>query len=71
MSQVNTYFLHAPDTETPLEETLGATNDLYVEGKFQKFGISNYAAADVERIYAIAKEYLWILPTVYEGSTAP
>ena len=38
------WYLHAPDRTTPYEVTLKAVNDLYREGKFKKFGISNYMA---------------------------
>ncbi|PVH70431.1 Aldo/keto reductase [Cadophora sp. DSE1049] len=71
LSQVNTYYLHAPDTDTPIEETLEAINSLYAEGKFKKFGISNYDVAGIERIVAIAKQNSWVAPTVYEGNYSP
>lgn len=38
------WYLHAPDRTTPYEVTLKAVNDLYKEGKFKRFGISNYQA---------------------------
>ncbi|KAK9483839.1 hypothetical protein V1527DRAFT_514623 [Lipomyces starkeyi] len=34
VAQVDTYFLHSPDSETPLEEMLSAVQDLYEAGKF-------------------------------------
>ena len=36
------WYLHGPDRTTPYEVTLKAVNDLYKEGKFKRFGISNY-----------------------------
>ena len=36
------WYLHGPDRSTPYEVTLKAVNDLYKEGKFKRFGISNY-----------------------------
>ena len=36
------WYLHGPDRHTPYEVTLKAVNDLYKEGKFKRFGISNY-----------------------------
>ena len=36
------WYLHGPDRGTPYEVTLKAVNDLYKEGKFKRFGISNY-----------------------------
>ena len=38
------FYLHGPDRSTPYEVTLKAVNDLYKEGKFRRFGISNYMA---------------------------
>ena len=35
------YYLHAPDRETPFEETLAAIDAEYRAGKFKRFGISN------------------------------
>lgn len=38
------WYLHAPDHTVPYDITLKAVNDLYKEGYFKRFGISNYAA---------------------------
>lgn len=37
-------YLHAPDRQTPLNETLGAIRDLMEAGKIEHFGVSNYGA---------------------------
>ncbi len=37
--------LHVPDPETPIEDTLGALNDLVAEGKILEIGSSNFDAA--------------------------
>ena len=42
--KVKILYLHAPDHETPLLETLTAINDLYKEGKFEEFGLSNFSS---------------------------
>jgi aryl-alcohol dehydrogenase-like predicted oxidoreductase len=39
------WYLHGPDRSTPYEVTLKAVNDLYKEGYFKRFGISNYMAS--------------------------
>ena len=41
-SSIDMWYLHGPDRTTPYEVTLKAVNDLYKEGKFKRFGISNY-----------------------------
>ena len=42
LSSVDMWYLHGPDRATPYEVTLRAVNELYEEGKFKRFGISNY-----------------------------
>ena len=39
------WYLHGPDRKTPYEETLRAVNELYKEGKFKRFGISNFMSS--------------------------
>ena len=43
-STIEMWYLHAPDRTTPFEDTMRAVNELHKEGKFKRFGISNYAA---------------------------
>ncbi|XP_074162175.1 aflatoxin B1 aldehyde reductase member 2-like [Sminthopsis crassicaudata] len=66
-SQVDLFYLHMPDHNTPVEETLRACNELYQEGKFVELGLSNYAAWEVAEICTLCKNHGWILPTVYQG----
>ena len=49
---VDLYYLHQPDPETPIEETLGALDDLVRAGKVRALGCSNFSAeqlADAEQ----------------------
>ncbi|XP_074162180.1 aflatoxin B1 aldehyde reductase member 4-like [Sminthopsis crassicaudata] len=66
-SRVDLFYLHAPDHNTPVEETLRACNELYQEGKFVELGLSNYAAWEVAEICTLCKNHGWVLPTVYQG----
>ena len=43
-SSIDMWYLHAPDRTTPYEVTLKAIDELHKEGKFRRFGISNYMA---------------------------
>ncbi|GLB35343.1 putative aldo keto reductase [Lyophyllum shimeji] len=61
------FYLHAPDRSVPYEVTLKAVNDLYKEGYFKRFGISNYMAWEVAEIVGICKANGYIQPTVYQG----
>ncbi|KAJ3033516.1 hypothetical protein HDV00_006300 [Rhizophlyctis rosea] len=71
VEQVDIFYLHAPDTETPFEETLSAMNDLFDAAKFRRFGISNFTPEQVKTVHSIAKQKGWVLPTVYQGSYSP
>ncbi|KAK9258467.1 NADP-dependent oxidoreductase domain-containing protein [Lipomyces tetrasporus] len=64
--QVETYFLHSPDSDTPLDETLRAVQDLYEAGKSVQFGLSNFTAKQVQEVYDVmsAKGQ----PSVFQGN---
>lgn len=64
--KVDLYYLHAPDRQVPFAETLEAIDKEYKAGKFTRFGVSNYTAAEVEEIVALCKENSWVQPTVYQ-----
>ncbi|KAG7478414.1 hypothetical protein MATL_G00080620 [Megalops atlanticus] len=64
---VDIFYLHAPDHNNPIEDTLRACNELHKEGKFKELGLSNYASWEVAEIYCICKHNGWVLPTVYQG----
>ncbi|KAG6901131.1 hypothetical protein C0995_016729 [Termitomyces sp. Mi166 len=66
-SSIEMWYLHGPDRSVPYEVTLKAVNDLYKEGLFKRFGISNYMAWEVAEIVAICKANGYIQPTVYQG----
>jgi aryl-alcohol dehydrogenase-like predicted oxidoreductase len=70
-SSVDIYYLHAPDRSVPFEETAEAINDLYKRGSFKRFGLSNFTAEEVERIYNICKQNNYVLPSVYQGNYNP
>jgi aryl-alcohol dehydrogenase-like predicted oxidoreductase len=65
---VDLYQHHEEDTETPLEETIGALDELVSEGKIRAYGTSNYRAATLDRARAIASaayvseqsQYSWL-----------
>jgi aryl-alcohol dehydrogenase-like predicted oxidoreductase len=48
--------MHEPDPSTPVEETLGALDELVREGKVRWIGSSNYSPAQVEEADTIARE---------------
>lgn len=64
---VDMWYLHAPDHNTPYEDTLRAVDELYREGRFRRFGISNYAAWEVAQISELCIRHGWKRPDVYQG----
>ncbi|MCJ1467397.1 hypothetical protein MMC07_006021 [Pseudocyphellaria aurata] len=68
---VETYFLHCPDKETSIEETVDTIQDLYKQGKFKRFGLSNFDPDDVRKIYDYASSKGYVLPSVYQGNFNP
>jgi aflatoxin B1 aldehyde reductase len=65
--KVDMWYLHAPDRSTPYEDTLREVNNLYKEGYFKRFGISNYMAWEVAQMVEICDKNGWIKPTAYQG----
>ncbi|KAJ3934779.1 MAG: Aldo/keto reductase [Lentinula lateritia] len=45
--RIRVLYLHAPDRSVPFEVTVAEVNKLYEEGRFEIFGLSNYAAWEV------------------------
>eukprot|EP00405_Crypthecodinium_cohnii_P017775 CAMPEP_0206455224 /NCGR_PEP_ID=MMETSP0324_2-20121206/21622_1 /ASSEMBLY_ACC=CAM_ASM_000836 /TAXON_ID=2866 /ORGANISM="Crypthecodinium cohnii, Strain Seligo" /LENGTH=417 /DNA_ID=CAMNT_0053925881 /DNA_START=99 /DNA_END=1352 /DNA_ORIENTATION=+ len=64
---VDLYYLHWPDINTDIDETLDALKQLHEEGKFKELGISNYPAWMVVDIWHRCKAKGMVQPTVYEG----
>jgi aryl-alcohol dehydrogenase-like predicted oxidoreductase len=56
---IDVYQYHRPDGVTPIEETLGALNELVDEGLVRHIGSSNFSAAQVEEADRIASEHGW------------
>ncbi|XXT18020.1 aldo/keto reductase [Sorangium sp. So ce429] len=49
---VDVYYLHAPDPETPVDETLSAIDALLEQGKILRYGVSNHASWQILEIIA-------------------
>lgn len=64
---VDLFYLHAPDHQNPIEDTLRACSELHKEGKFKELGLSNYASWEVAEIVCICRHNNWIVPSVYQG----
>ncbi|KIX07195.1 uncharacterized protein Z518_01848 [Rhinocladiella mackenziei CBS 650.93] len=68
---VDVMYLHAPDRVTPFKETCEAMDKAFREGKFERFGLSNYSVEEVEEIVRICEENGYVKPSVYQGQYNP
>lgn len=53
---VDLFYLHQPDREAPIEQTLETLGELLQEGKISAWGVSNFAAWQIAQLQAGAKE---------------
>lgn len=52
---IDLYQYHRPDGTTPIEETLGALDELVAEGSVRAIGSSNFSAAQLEEAEEVAR----------------
>ena len=65
---IDLYYLHAPDVHNNIEPTLEEIQKLYMEGKFQRFGLSNFTAWETVYIHNyMSQRQGYVVPTVYQG----
>jgi len=58
------FFCHRPDPDTPLEEIVHTMNELILRGKIFYWGTSEFSAADLTKMYAIADRDGLVGPTM-------
>jgi aryl-alcohol dehydrogenase-like predicted oxidoreductase len=60
---VDIHLVHWPDPETPLDETLGALDDIVRQGKARYIGVSNFRLAQIEEAMRLRRvdvvQYAW------------
>jgi aryl-alcohol dehydrogenase-like predicted oxidoreductase len=61
------YYLHAPDYDTRLEETLETTTELVKSGKVRYIGISNFAAWQIADILSVCEKNGFIAPIITQN----
>ena len=54
--RIDLYQLHAPDQATPIDETLGALDELVRIGKVREIGCSNFSAAMIEEATNVSRD---------------
>src|SRR5437764_10026754 len=58
------YYLHLPDYDVPIEETLDAMNDLVKQGKIRYVASSNYSGWQVVQMLWIASQRGYARPSI-------
>lgn len=64
---VDILYLHAPDYDTPVEETMDAASQLVRSGKARYIGVSNYAAWQIVDLIRVSEKTNGIAPVVTQN----
>ena len=67
LDSVDTFYLHCPDYETPIIETLEKCDELWRKEKFDNFGISNFSKIQLEEILINCENHKFNSPVYYQG----
>jgi aflatoxin B1 aldehyde reductase len=71
VKRVDVLYLHQPDPEHDLAESLACVDALIKEGKVGALGLSNYSALETERCCNLCIERNWSHPSFYQGLYNP
>lgn len=71
VNSIGEYYLHQPDTENSLLESLKCIDGLIKEEKVSELGMSNYHASEMKRAFTLCKEHGLTPPSVYQGLYNP
>ncbi len=66
LEYVDIFYSHRPDPGTPLEETLGALDQLVRSGKALYTGLSNYSAAQTREALRICEDRGYVKPVIHQ-----
>lgn len=61
------YYLHTPDYDTSIEETMDTMNGLVKAGKIRYIGVSNYAAWQIADILALCDKRGYVAPVITQN----
>jgi aflatoxin B1 aldehyde reductase len=71
LNSCHIFYLHAPDHQTPILETLEACDTLYRQEKYNYLGISNYSANQLIEIMELCEKNGYQSPKYYQGMLNP
>ena len=64
---IDLLYLHSPDLDTPIAKTLECCFEMYQQGKFKYFGLSNFASWQVAEVVETCRRNGWMEPSIYQG----
>jgi aryl-alcohol dehydrogenase-like predicted oxidoreductase len=64
---IDLYYMHAPDYDTELEESLETMSNLVWQGKIRYVGVSNFAAWQIADMLAICDKRSYIPPVISQN----
>ena len=67
VDEIDIFYLHCWDWDTPIEETLEITNELWRKEKFNKFGISNFSLNQTSQVIEIIENNGYCPISYYQG----
>lgn len=68
LDYVDIFYSHRPDTSTPLEETMGALEQIVRSGKALYAGISNYGGAHTRKACELMDSKNWAPMTIHQSN---
>eukprot|EP00929_Paragymnodinium_shiwhaense_P066071 TRINITY_DN33105_c0_g1_i4.p1 TRINITY_DN33105_c0_g1~~TRINITY_DN33105_c0_g1_i4.p1 ORF type:complete len:317 (-),score=70.45 TRINITY_DN33105_c0_g1_i4:248-1198(-) len=71
VEKADVLYLHQPDPENDLTESLRCIDSLIKEGQVGALGLSNYSAVETERLCELCREHGWAAPSFYQGLYNP
>jgi len=71
MTGLGEYYLHQPDTQNSLLESLQTAHEMVQKGTFCSVGMSNYHVSEMERAFKLCEQHNLTKPTVYQGLYNP
>jgi len=71
LSGLGEFYLHQPDVQNPLLDSLTCTSALISSKTVSSLGMSNYHANEMARAFELCKEHELAPPTVYQGLYNP
>ena len=67
VDQVDILYIHQPSSKYPILPTLVAINELYQQGKIQRFGLCNFPSWMVCDVVHLCRKHGLLAPSVYQG----